>query len=578
MPAVWFANPVMLGGLGLAALPILIHLLYRRRPVAMDWGAMRYLRLAAERQTRRMRLEQWLLLMLRCLIIAFAVLATAQPYWEAPAAGGAVRRPQFHVLVVDCSLSVRAVAADGRSVFAHVRDAAVETLDRGGEADRWCLVRLDARRPLVLVDAAVASAALVRRTLEELKPGYGTADVLAALRETVQLLRQAPKGFDRRVTVISDFQRTGWAPSSEEERRRLASLLADLERHAGVALRPVSAATAENLAIVDWYARRPLLFSGRTAEVAVRLANHSGRPRKAVPVRLRVGEQWQPAASVDVPAEGTADAVFRFRVSDPGPLPLRAEVPEDVLPADNVAFAVLRVQETARVLIVDGRFGEPPQRRSAFFVRQALEPLGEAEPVSPYRVTVIADSQLPLTDLASFDAVVVCDVPLWTETEVERLRRYVLSGGALITSLGSDTDAGNANRHLSAGDPPLLGGRILQRRALVRGPSDDSGGAPPAGKKPTGAADPTAFLIGPVLWDHPVFDPLRGNDRSGLTTVVVLAYWKVRPEEQSEVLIRLLNDDPLLIVRRAGRGRIATLTCGLDPASTTWPVWGSSFV
>ncbi len=581
MLAVWFANPMMLGGLALVALPVLIHLLFRRRPVPMDWGAMRYLRLAMQRQSRRMRLEQWLLLALRCLIIAMAALAAAQPYWQPAAVGGAARPPVFHVVVMDCSLSMQAAAADGRTVFDQARDAAVTMLDRGGERDRWCLVRLDVRRPRVLVDAEVASAALVRRRLQELEPGFGAADVAETLAETLRLLRAAPRGFERRVTVFSDFQRTNWLPAATADRQRIRAVLVELGGEADVALHPVSAVTRNNLAIAGWQASRTLAFAGRTVEVTVRVRNGSERPRAGVPVRLRVGDAWQPGLSTDLPPQGTAEVTFRFRVSQPGPLPLRAELPEDVLPADNRAFAALSVQQQARVLLVDGRFGEPPRSRSAFFVRQALEPAGDSSRLSPFRVTVIPDSQLPLTDLSEFDAVFVCDVPLWTAAEAERLRQFVRGGGALIVVLGTGARAESVNRHLWQGDPPLLAGRLvgLHRPAAEPGtPSERSDGdtAGDGGGQTAHAAG--AFLFGPIRWEHPVFEPLRGNEQTGLETVVVLAYWRLQPDAQSEALVRLLNDAPLLLVRQAGRGRIATLACGLDASSTSWPIWGSSFV
>ncbi len=69
-----FTNLPMLGWLGAAAAPILIHLWSRRRYRQMYWAAMEYL-LAALRRTRRwMNLEQWLLLLVRTLIVVLVVL------------------------------------------------------------------------------------------------------------------------------------------------------------------------------------------------------------------------------------------------------------------------------------------------------------------------------------------------------------------------------------------------------------------------------------------------------------------------------------------------------------------------
>ena len=69
MNALTFLNSPLLWGLALAAIPIIIHLLFRRRFRRIDWAPMHYLKLSIQRNRRRVRLEQLLLLLLRTLIV-----------------------------------------------------------------------------------------------------------------------------------------------------------------------------------------------------------------------------------------------------------------------------------------------------------------------------------------------------------------------------------------------------------------------------------------------------------------------------------------------------------------------------
>src|SRR5205807_555227 len=62
---------------GAASLPIIIHLLNRKRYRIVNWAAMRFLLAALKKNTRRMRLEQLLLLAIRTLILLLLVLAMA---------------------------------------------------------------------------------------------------------------------------------------------------------------------------------------------------------------------------------------------------------------------------------------------------------------------------------------------------------------------------------------------------------------------------------------------------------------------------------------------------------------------
>src|SRR5688500_13251905 len=77
-----FLNPIMLFGLAAVAAPILIHLLNRRRVQKVVWAAMRFLKASIEQNQRRMRLEDWILLALRCALLAVLALALARPSFE----------------------------------------------------------------------------------------------------------------------------------------------------------------------------------------------------------------------------------------------------------------------------------------------------------------------------------------------------------------------------------------------------------------------------------------------------------------------------------------------------------------
>src|SRR3954451_8301912 len=69
----------MLAGLALASVPVIIHLLNRRRFQLVEWAPMKYLRLTLQTNRRRMRLEQLLLLAVRVLVVAMLFVALARP-------------------------------------------------------------------------------------------------------------------------------------------------------------------------------------------------------------------------------------------------------------------------------------------------------------------------------------------------------------------------------------------------------------------------------------------------------------------------------------------------------------------
>src|SRR5207302_9925697 len=92
--------PALLWGLALGGIPILLHLLQRRRHRVRRWAAMEFLRASVRRSSRRLRIEQWLLLMVRALILVLAALALARPVWHSPRWGWLGSRAAAQVLVV----------------------------------------------------------------------------------------------------------------------------------------------------------------------------------------------------------------------------------------------------------------------------------------------------------------------------------------------------------------------------------------------------------------------------------------------------------------------------------------------
>src|SRR3989442_1572502 len=107
--AVDFLTPGFFGaGVVLASIPIIIHILNRRRFKIVNWAAMEFLLRALRKNRRRLRFEQWLLLAVRCCVLLLLGLALARPVAcnQQSLASLAGQRSGLHVLVIDNSYSM----------------------------------------------------------------------------------------------------------------------------------------------------------------------------------------------------------------------------------------------------------------------------------------------------------------------------------------------------------------------------------------------------------------------------------------------------------------------------------------
>src|SRR3954453_23259591 len=120
-------NPLMAWiGAFAVSVPIIIHLLNKRKFQKVLWGAMRFLRVSVEQNQRRLQIEDLLLLALRCLLLFLLGLALARPTLRAFGGGGWFGQQKVTaVLLLDNSYSMS--ATDGaKSRVALAQDAAEE--------------------------------------------------------------------------------------------------------------------------------------------------------------------------------------------------------------------------------------------------------------------------------------------------------------------------------------------------------------------------------------------------------------------------------------------------------------------
>src|ERR1051325_2675471 len=123
-----FLNPIMLAGLAAISVPIIIHLLNRRRFQKVVWAAMRFIQASVEKNQKRMRIEDLILLALRCLLLALLALALARPAILSNAGGVFGQSKVTGVIILDNSQSMG--MSDGTATrFDKAKKAAEAALD-----------------------------------------------------------------------------------------------------------------------------------------------------------------------------------------------------------------------------------------------------------------------------------------------------------------------------------------------------------------------------------------------------------------------------------------------------------------
>ncbi|MCH7702762.1 MAG: VWA domain-containing protein, partial [Planctomycetes bacterium] len=180
---------LFLGAAAATLIPVLIHLISRYRYRRERWAAMGFLLAAMKRSTRRIRLETWLLLLLRILVILMIGMAVARPYVQVGSIipGGAAR--VHRVLLIDNSGSMQAEAKGASRVTRQERavEVALRLLNAFPEQDTVSLITLAHPAEAVIAYEAFDRHQVIER-LQRLKATARVTDLVGGLQRCEELL------------------------------------------------------------------------------------------------------------------------------------------------------------------------------------------------------------------------------------------------------------------------------------------------------------------------------------------------------------------------------------------------------
>jgi hypothetical protein len=418
-------------------IPIIIHLLFRRRRRPIEWAAMRFLLEAFRRQKKRLRLEQFLLLATRCLIVALLGAALARPMLERagllPIAGG----QRDVLLVIDNGLVSATRDEAGRTALERHAEQAAAVVRSLGAGDRVALITAaQPARPLVVPPSSDHAAII--DLLESMQPSQSASDLFAALASAAAAIDSLET--DRCSAIVYLFT---------EFRRGSAALEVPLpegllDRGACASLRALAPAqsAAPNVQVTSLQPLRSLIVTGAEGSgthVAARLSRHGGALDRAVTTARLSGEgliaaeprviEWQPGQAT---AEADFLAAFAPTSSGDREIGLTASIDEDALPIDDARHLVVALRGAVRVVLADRRsFGSeqslerlPPGR----WLARALAPSES----SPMQVVEVDPSVLEAGDLRDADAAILPRPDLLSERSWSALRAFVHGGGLIL--------------------------------------------------------------------------------------------------------------------------------------------------
>ncbi len=521
-----FLQPFMLFGLAAAAIPLVLHLLTLRRMRTIDFSTLEFLKELQRSRIRRLQLRQWLLLLLRTVLIVLLVLAFGRPTLRGtlPDAWGAAARSTA-VLLVDDSYSMTAVDANGERIR-RAKDAAAGIIRSLREGDLVAVFPFSAAQPIqttsvhpVALDiAANIRPSAVRRPLE---------DVIRAGGEILSAARSANK----ELYVLSDMQAT----LLERQAESLIPVLQDPSLHCF--LIPIGDTPVPNVSVASLRFGSSLVDLGRPFPLEAVVANRGDATAVGITVSLYLETERTDQRARDLAPNGIVDVSLSGIPRSSGFLTGRVVVEGDDIEFDDQRSFVIRLRQERRVLLI----GSEEDLR---YVRLALQSRFDTSSAA-IRIETLAPDRVSESRLVGYDAYVVAAGHPELDRWGDRIKALIERGAGLVLIPGA-----NAQSWGTMGDAFGLGS------------------APAAA-----AAEGSFIAFRSADLDHPVFDgmfeptDMNARGRRQVPTPEIQRILPTRVPPNGMAVVTLSTGQPFLVELPVGQGRIIVLATA---ASTTW--------
>ncbi len=585
----WFLNPWMLiGGLAIAS-PILIHLLNKRRFKIVDWAAMDFLFEADKKNRRRVQLENFILLMLRCLAMLLIAFLLARPFLPSGMTGALQQSQKFErVILIDDSLSQR-VLNNSLPAMNVVKESIKQMISRfanSDESEDWLTVMVTSRpdQPLLANEPLTANTLVtLTQAIDDLECSDKVADYRVSLDELKRYVSGQRENVSRVAYCYTDLRQRDWMNSVDTDSESAPNeIVNDISEIAlGCFLIDVGSSQDDNLAVVNV---RPesLQVADKTIRFNVQVANYGAQTVNDVRVLLQINENQPDYEVIASISPGNVEEVaFRYVFAGQDPetellneeseqksrvrsYRVRAEIDRqslgdtglasDQLLEDSSSVFASRVMDGISVLLVDGDPSAASERSETHYLR-SLDVVGTG-----LIAEIATVSELETVSLSEYQVIFLCNVDEASPDRIKSIEQWVDEGGALVLMPGNRVRAStfNASFHNS--------GTGLSPLSLV--------GI---------AGDPTMsqwvnFEIDPQI--HPAVKTIVDSDSSSLSNVDVFSWWTSEVPEDLigktvSVPLRLSDQDNsvAMLERSWGNGKVVVFTI---PGDGDWTMWPSS--
>jgi hypothetical protein len=412
-----FTYPAFLFALAALAIPIIIHLFYFRRFKKVYFTNVRFLKEVKEETSARRKLRNLLVLLMRCLALAFLVFAFAQPFIPKDVE---VKTGEKAVSVfVDNSFSMSSLSQDV-PLLQQAKRRAGEIVNAHSVEDRFQILTNDfegRHQRLVGKEDALS-------LIDEIQISPAVKNLSKVLTRQNQALSSG-NAENKIGYVISDFQKN----------------VTDLENYLDTTVQtnlvPLQSVQEKNIAIDSAWFEAPVQMVNQTNLLRVKIRNLSSEPVENIRLSIQYEGQTKPVGTLSIPAESSVTDTVPITILRTGWHEAKLEITDYPVQFDDKYYFSFDVAEAINVLIVNEL--SPNNYLTAAF-----------EGIPYFKVTNQNSNNLDYSKFPNYQMIVANELVAISSGLAFELKNFAENGGNLLVFPAQNANIGSYKSFLSS--------------------------------------------------------------------------------------------------------------------------------
>ena len=409
-----FINSIIFAVSFIILIPILIHLFNRQKKRKKLFSSLHFLRLIEKQKLKRINLYQYILLLIRTLIILLLLLAFARPTMISSLDIVDTSASSTAVIILDSGISMQYYNNNGMR-FNRAIQKIHQIKDLFKPEDKVFLIQSHHPAPLALDSV----------NLDNIKCGFISSNWQNVFIEASKIFREYPN-FNREIFLITD---------NIVELKEIDALRQ--ENNAQLYLFQIGDKSYDNISI-DSVAYTTNLFEiYKPIELQVTLFNSGKTKAQSVEINLYANNKREAYQNISLAPNEKKSVQLSFQPKKLGFIEGFIEINDDPLLADNRYYFNIHIPKNIAVLFVE----DVPSQ----YIHAAMKAIDSK---SNIKVKFTDYNQWGRENINNFQKILMSD---YTPTDANlqlRIKEYISSGGQLIILPGNNTTAVSLNSFL----------------------------------------------------------------------------------------------------------------------------------